>query len=39
MQVVILAGGTNDFHTIPTPLIEWLSDAIELIDEVSADHK
>ncbi len=38
MQVVILAGGTNDFHTAPTPLDEWVSDAIELIQNVSTDH-
>ena len=38
MQVVILAGGTKDFHTAPTPLDEWVSDAIELIQNVSTDH-
>ncbi len=36
MQVVILAGGTNDFHltTFP-PLEEWTSDILNFINTVS----
>ena len=30
----MLAGGTNDFHTPPAPLEEWLSDVIDFLNHV-----
>ena len=35
MQVVVMAGGTNDFHATPPPLEEWTSDIISFMNTVS----
>ena len=35
MQVVVMAGGTNDFHATPPPLEEWTSDIINFMNTVS----
>ena len=35
-QVVVLAGGTNDFHILPPPALEdWLPSYMDLINMVS----
>ena len=36
LQVVVLAGGTNDFHILPPPALEdWLPSFMDLINMVS----
>lgn len=35
LQVVVLAGGTNDFRSTTPPLEEWTSDVINFLDMVS----
>lgn len=35
MQIVVLAGGTNDFRSsVPPALEEWTSDIIDFLDMV-----
>lgn len=34
LQVVVLAGGTNDFRSTTPPLDEWTSDVISFLDMV-----
>ena len=36
LQIVVLAGGTNDFHAAAPPLEEWTDDIINFIDMVGA---
>lgn len=37
VQVVVLAGGTNDFHVLPPPALEdWLPSYMDLINTVSS---
>ena len=36
LQIVVLAGGTNDFHAAAPPLEEWIDDIINFIDMVGA---
>ena len=35
MQIVVMAGGTNDFHSTPPPLEEWTSAIIDFMNTVS----
>ena len=36
LQVVVLAGGTNDFHILPPPALEdWLPSFMDLINMVN----
>lgn len=35
LQIVVLAGGTNDFHATAPPLEEWTNDIISFIDMVN----
>lgn len=34
LQVVVLAGGTNDFRSTTPPLEEWTNDVISFLDMV-----
>ena len=34
LQIVVLAGGTNDFHAAPPPQDQWTSDNLNFISEV-----
>ena len=35
LQIVVLAGGTNDFHGAAPPLQQWISDNLDFMSEVS----
>lgn len=35
LQIVVLAGGTNDFHAAAPPLEQWISDNLNFMSEVS----
>lgn len=37
LQIVVLAGGTNDFRSTAPPLEEWTNDIISFIDMVSSE--